>query len=414
MLFQPWSQPSSSPSPPSLCPPINFKVKKKCDLVVQQELHVLKDVISMGTCDKQMLMKMTEDVPTFSCLFLFFQARKVSKVIRVTSAPRAARCRDRDDQDEQSTDSVQGYISHMEYLRSSSHQASLALCGGNIWGSDLAASHVYQITNHPSSPHFLSVPPARFHPPSPPSSCLFSVQSPAAGRVGTYRRRRPPDTPRTNRTYYSLWRPGSTCTPAEDTTQQGRQCEWERRGNRENRQHLVLGMYLAGWILSLSECHVGPNVWGWTHIHYSPNLIHGSPCRLNSPWIWFPPSLFIIFWLLHSSLISFTCVGNDLFALPEDSLVRTGKQLICVPQFFLENKCSLSTISRWPVLIIHPPSRLTICVLAFFFSASPCFLLTTSSSFFSSQLSMVSKQNITCSVTQTLLKQIKPNDRHKN
>lgn len=151
MLFQPWSQPSSSPSPPSLCPPINFKVKKKCDLVVQQELHVLKDVISMGTCDKQMLMKMTEDVPTFSCLFLFFQARKVSKVIRVTSAPRAARCRDRDrHQDEQSTDSVQGYISHMEYLRSSSHQASLALCGGNIWGSNLAASHVY-LSNHKSS-----------------------------------------------------------------------------------------------------------------------------------------------------------------------------------------------------------------------------------------------------------------------
>lgn len=78
-----------------------------------------EDVISTGTCDKRMLMKMTEDVPTFSCLFLFFQARKVSKVIRVTSAPRAARCRDRDrHQDEQSTDSVQGYIRHMAYLRS--------------------------------------------------------------------------------------------------------------------------------------------------------------------------------------------------------------------------------------------------------------------------------------------------------
>lgn len=30
--------------------------------------------------------------PTFSCLFLFFHARKVSRVMRVTSGPRAARC----------------------------------------------------------------------------------------------------------------------------------------------------------------------------------------------------------------------------------------------------------------------------------------------------------------------------------
>lgn len=283
-------------------------------------------------------MKMTEDVPTFSCLFLFFQARKVSKVIRVTSAPRAARCRDRDrHQDEQSTDSVQGYISHMEYLRSGSHQASLARCGGNIWGSNLAASHVYQITNHPSSPHFLSVPPARFHPPSPPSSCLFSVQSPAAGRVGTYRRRRPPDTPRTNRTYYSLWRPGSTCTPAEDTTQQGRQCEWGRRGNR-GKQTASCVRNVFSWMNFKFEWYGSKCLGMNTHIHYSPNLIHGSPCRLYYPSIWFPPSLFVIFWLLHSSLISFTCVGNDLFALPEDSLVRTGKQPICVPQSFFEKQ----------------------------------------------------------------------------
>ncbi|TNN32863.1 hypothetical protein EYF80_056975 [Liparis tanakae] len=42
-------------------------------------------------------------------------------------------------------------------------------------------------------------------------------------------------------------------------------------------------------------------------------------------------------------------------------------------------------------------SRLTICVWVFFFSASPCFLLITSSSFFSSQVSMVSGHEETVS-----------------
>lgn len=45
--------------------------------------------------------------------------------------------------------------------------------------------------------------------------------------------------------------------------------------------------------------------------------------------------------------------------------------------------------------LLQDQKTLTICVLAFFFSASPCFLLTTSSSFFSSQFSIVSKHNKT-------------------
>uniref|UniRef100_A0A0E9QRB1 Uncharacterized protein n=1 Tax=Anguilla anguilla TaxID=7936 RepID=A0A0E9QRB1_ANGAN len=49
-----------------------------------------------------------------------------------------------------------------------------------------------------------------------------------------------------------------------------------------------------------------------------------------------------------------------------------------------------------PYLLFSMASRKylqTICVFAFFLSASPCFLFTTSSSFFSSQLSMVSFSN---------------------
>lgn len=47
-------------------------------------------------------------------------------------------------------------------------------------------------------------------------------------------------------------------------------------------------------------------------------------------------------------------------------------------------------VKRCCSLLYLLQKTLTICVLAFFFSASPCFLLTTSSSFFSSQFSIVS------------------------
>lgn len=50
-----------------------------------------------------------EHVPTLSCLFLFFQARKVSRVIRVTWAPRAARC---GGGTERRTSASNGYTSH--------------------------------------------------------------------------------------------------------------------------------------------------------------------------------------------------------------------------------------------------------------------------------------------------------------
>lgn len=50
--------------------------------------------------------------------------------------------------------------------------------------------------------------------------------------------------------------------------------------------------------------------------------------------------------------------------------------------------------------------RHTIWVLGFFFSASPCFLFTTSSSFFSSQLSIVSRKRQTVSQEFQMLKNV--------
>lgn len=213
-------------------------------------------------------MKMSEDVPTFSCLFLFFQARKVSKVIRVTSAPRAARCRDRDDQDEQSTDSVQGYISHMEYLRSGSHQASLALCGGNIWGSNLAASRLF-IKSQIIHPHLI------FYQFLQRDFILllllllvfFQYKARRQG-VSVHTDVGAPRTHPEPTVLIILY--GVQEVPAHlRKTRHNREDNVSERGEEtgENRQHLVLGMYLAGWILSLSECHVGPNVWGWTHTY---------------------------------------------------------------------------------------------------------------------------------------------------
>lgn len=75
----------------------------------------------------------------------------------------------------------------------------------------------------PSLPHFLSVPRVKFPPLSPPSFCLFSIQSRVGARVGTYSYRLHQDTPKTSRTYYTLWRPGNTCTPVNNSG--------------ENRQH---------------------------------------------------------------------------------------------------------------------------------------------------------------------------------
>lgn len=143
------------------------------------------------------------------------------------------------------------------------------------------------VSLHPLLPRSLSVPPARYLPLSPPSSCLSSVQSQVAGRGGTCRYRPPLGTPRTSRTYYSLWPPRSTYTPADDM------------------------------------------------------------------------------------MVNVT----EVFIITEFSWIQLG----------------FNYYFSWFHSFIHE-NRLTICVLAFFFSASPCFLFTTSSSFFSSQFSMVSKQ----------------------
>lgn len=208
---------------------------------------------------------------TLSCLFLFFHAKKVSRVIRVTSGPRAARCR----------------------CRRCKWWVTQNLCKyyQHVW---------LNVSQSLPPPRFLSVPPVRSLHPSPPSSCLFSVRSQGAARVGTCSCLLRQDRPRTSRTYYSQWHPGNTCTPAE----------WHSRNTRWDDSKVI-------------KKHVQPK---------------------------------------KSECISF--LWNYIFLL-----------------FF----------ARVILFAIRQHSIHTICVLAFFFSASPCFLLTTSSNFFSSQFSIVSK-----------------------
>lgn len=136
-------------------------------------------------------------LPTFSCLFLFFHAKKVSRVIRVTSAPRAARCRRR----------CKHWVTRVETtLRLMSLRYLQRLFLPNLLETLHSAISA-------SSPHFLSVLLARSPPPFPPFSYLFSVQSQGAARGGTYSYPRHRDTPKTSRTYCSRLRPGNTCTP---------------------------------------------------------------------------------------------------------------------------------------------------------------------------------------------------------
>lgn len=128
--------------------------------------------------------RLMKHLPTFSCLFLFFHAKKVSRVIRVTSGPRAARCRRRCKQ----------WVTRVE--------TNLRLTS-------------LRYLQHLFSPHFLSVLLARSPPLSPPFSYPFSVQSQGAVHGGTYSYPRHQDTPKTSRTYCSRLRPGNTCTPEE-------------------------------------------------------------------------------------------------------------------------------------------------------------------------------------------------------
>lgn len=79
---------------------------------------------------------------------------------------------------------------------------------------------------------------------------------------------------------------------------------------------------------------------------------------------------------------------------PELPAFHLTTQTSPFPTLSLNHLMKTQTTSKYLAPCLHSLiNRLTICVLAFFFSASPCFLLTTSSSFFSSQLSIVSESS---------------------
>lgn len=83
---------------------------------------------------------------------------------------------------------------------------------------------------------------------------------------------------------------------------------------------------------------------------------------------------------------------------PELPAFHLTTQTSLFPTLSLNHLMKTQTTSKYLApclhsLIVFHNNRLTICVLAFFFSASPCFLLTTSSSFFSSQFSIVSESS---------------------
>ena len=160
-------------------------------------------------------------------------------------------------------------------------------------GSNLAASHVY-LSNHKSSVlTSFSISSSSEISSSFSSFFLSFFSTKPGGRACRYIQVSAPPGHTQNQPYL-LFSMASrkylhTCG-RHDTTGKIMWVKEERRGNRGKQtascvRNVFSWMNLKfEWVSCGSKC-LGTN----THKHSVPNLIHGSPRRLYSPWIWFSP-----------------------------------------------------------------------------------------------------------------------------